>query len=366
MLPFWTFFLRKRQFTVLLVISLIGAGLYALVSIPKESAPEVRIPIGIVSAVFPGASAEDVEKLVTNKIEDRIANLENLNKLTSSSREGVMVITAEFDANADLDASIQDLKDAVDTVQTELPREVEDPIVSEINFADQPILLISITGEYPPAALTKLGDDLQSELQAVSGVSRVEVSGVRARQVQIVAEKDKLEQYGVSLSDIVAAVQASNASLPVGSLTVDGIQYALQFEGDLEHPEDLNDVAITVEGRRVVYLRDIARITAIWGQCRKNYGMYGAFVGILRNQFRLLKSRRLQSYKSSKNVMRTFCERCGSSITWDLKGSEHMYILAGLLDGKIRITKGTHIFTKDKGGYYTLCDKLPKYRTVPK
>ncbi|MEK7509727.1 MAG: efflux RND transporter permease subunit [Patescibacteria group bacterium] len=260
MLSFWTFFLKKRQFTVLLMVALLGAGTYALFSIPKESAPEVRIPVGIVSAVFPGASAEDIETLVTDKIEDGVANIENLSKLTSTSREGVSVVTVEFDANADLDASIQDLKDAVDKVKPELPREVEDPVVSEINFADQPILIISITGEYEPAALTRLGDELKSELQAVSGVSRVEVSGVRDRAVQIVVKKAKLAQYGASLSDIVAAVQASNASLPVGSITVDGVQYALQFEGDLASSEDVFDTAVPLQSGRIVYIRDLAEI----------------------------------------------------------------------------------------------------------
>ena len=260
MLPFWTFFLKKRQFTVLVIIALIAMGLFALNRIPKESAPEVRIPIGIVSAVFPGASAEDVEKLVTNKIEDRVANLENLNKLTSTSREGVAVITAEFNANADLDTSIQDLKDAVDTVTAELPREVEDPVVSEVNFADQPVLTISVKGSYAAEELARLGDELQSELQAVAGVSRVEVSGVRDREVQIVVKKAKLDQYGASLSDVVAAIQGSNASLPVGGITVDGVQYAIQFEGDLVSPDDLFDVSIPLQNGQTVYVRDVAEI----------------------------------------------------------------------------------------------------------
>lgn len=260
MISFWTFFLKKRQFTLLVILSLVGAGLFALSSIPKESAPEVRIPVGIVSAIFPGASAEDVEKLVTNKIEDRIANLENLNKLTSTSREGVAVITAEFNASADLDKSIQDLKDAVDTVQSDLPREVEDPTVSEINFADQPVLTISVKGTYSAEELSRLGDELQSELQAVGGVSRVEVSGVRDREVQIIVKKAKLDQYGASLADVVAAIQGSNASLPVGGITVNGVQYAIQFEGDLVAPEDIYDVAIPLQSGRAVYVRDLAEI----------------------------------------------------------------------------------------------------------
>lgn len=260
MLPFWTFFLRKRQFTVLLVVSLIAAGTYALISIPKESAPEVRIPVGIVTVIFPGASAEDVEELVTNEIEASIANLENMDTLTSSSREGIGVVTAQFDANADLDKSIQNLKDAIDAAKPNLPEEANDPIVSEINFSEQPVLIISVTGEYPPAILTELGDDIKAELQNVKGVSRVDVSGVRKREIHVVVRKDKLEQYGLRLTDVSAAIQMSNASLPVGSITVDSVEYALNFEGDITKADQIRDIAIQTQTGSIVYVRDIADI----------------------------------------------------------------------------------------------------------
>jgi multidrug efflux pump subunit AcrB len=89
--------------------------------IPKESAPEVIVPVGIVTTVLRGGSGEDVEKLVTNKLEQEIINIENIDKVTSSSQEGVSVITAQFNASADIEKSIQDLKDAVDKVKTKLP-----------------------------------------------------------------------------------------------------------------------------------------------------------------------------------------------------------------------------------------------------
>ncbi len=101
-------------------------------------------------------------------------------------------------------------------------------------------------------------------------------------------------------------------------------------------------------------------------QCRKNYGMYGAFVGTLRENFTINKTRKLRSYKSSADIRRTFCGTCGSPITWDRKGYTRIYVLAGLLDGKVKITHGKHIFTKNKGGYYQICDSLPQYKTVPK
>lgn len=260
MIPVWLFFLRNKQFTILTLLALLGAGLYAVNAIPKESAPEVRIPVGIVSTVLPGASAQDVEELITNEIESGVANLENVSKITSSSRESVSVVTVEFDANADLDKSIQDLKDAVDAVEPELPREVEDPRVSDVNFSEQPVLLISVTGNFPPSALTRLGEDLQNELESVRGVSRVDVSGTRAPQLQIIVQKDKLEQYGLSLSEVVAAIQSSNASLPVGAITIDGVKYALNFEGTLEGERDLTEVAVTTRTGATVYIRDLADI----------------------------------------------------------------------------------------------------------
>jgi len=260
MFPLWNFFLRKRQFTMLLIVSLIGAGTYSLLSIPKESAPEVRIPIGIITVILPGASAEDVEQLITNEIEDGVANLENLDTLTSVSREGLSMVTVQFDANADLDKSIQNLKDAVDAVEPRLPQEANDALVSEINFSEQPVLMISVAGDYPPAALTKLGDDLKSELQNVRGVSRVDVSGAREREVNVVVRKDKLEQYGLSLTSIVMAIQAANASLPVGAISVDSVDYALNFEGDITDPSQLDDVTVVAPNGSLVYLRDVADI----------------------------------------------------------------------------------------------------------
>ncbi len=260
MFSVWNFFLEKKQFTLLFVFALVCAGTYSLFTIPKESAPEVRIPVGIVSTVLPGASAEDVEELVTNKLESQLANLENLDKLVSSSRESISIVTVQFDASADLDKSIQDLKDAVDTAKVELPEEANDPVVSEVNFAEQPVMIVSVTGDYPPALLTELSEQLKDELENVSGVSRVETSGVRDREIQVIVKRTKLEQYNIQLTDVVRALQGANASLPIGSIRVDNVDYALSFEGDITIAEEVGDVAISLQNGTTLFIRDIAEI----------------------------------------------------------------------------------------------------------
>lgn len=261
MFAVWNFFIQKRQFTILLMIALIIGGTLSLIAIPKESAPEVRIPIAVVSTTLPGASASDVEELITNKLEDGLQSIENLDTMQSSSAQGVSVITVQFTASADLDKSIQDVKDAVDLVKPKLPSEANDPIVSDVNFADQPILILSVSGEYLPAQLTSLGNDLESELSALPNVSRVDVSGVSEREVQVVVDTRKLGQYGISISQVTSAIQSANTTLPLGSLEISNVAYSLSFEGDIASASEVSGIVVTTtQSGAPIYVRDIATV----------------------------------------------------------------------------------------------------------
>lgn len=239
---------------------LIMTGLFSLISIPKESSPEVVIPVGVVSTVLRGANASDTEKLITNKLESEIGNVENIDKITSSSREGVSIITAQFNASANVDKSIQDLKDAVGRVKNELPLDATEPVVTKINFADQPMIIMSISEDLSPAGLTALGDDLKTELKKVEGVSKVEISGTRKREIQVVVRKAELANYGLSLNQVMGAIQGANASFPIGSITVADIDYPIKFAGSIENAIEIPDITIQSASGVPVYLRDIAFI----------------------------------------------------------------------------------------------------------
>jgi len=163
----WNFFLNKSSFNLLLIAAFLFFGIFSVVVIPKESAPEVQIPIAIATTIFPGASAEDVEELVTDKVEEALNNnLDELNKLTSVSREGVSVVIAEFNADADIDDSVREVKDEVEKVKRELPSDAEDPFVSDVNFVDQPIMLVSIASDLPVTKFIELADDTVDELKS--------------------------------------------------------------------------------------------------------------------------------------------------------------------------------------------------------
>lgn len=260
MLRFWTFFLEKHHFTILLGIVLVLAGGVAILTIPKESSPEVQVPVGVITTALPGASAEDVERLVTDKIEDHVIGLAQVSKVTSNSSNGMSAVTVEFDASADIDKSIQLLKDEVDKAKPDLPEEATDPSVTDVNFADQPILIASISGNLTDAELTELGKLAADELDRVPGVSKVELSGAPDREVQVIVRAEKLRQYGLALSDVTNAIRVSGIATPAGSITVDGVTYAVRLTTGLERPEEVERIVLNGPGGTPLTLSQVADV----------------------------------------------------------------------------------------------------------
>ncbi len=243
------------------MLAMVAAGFYALYLIPKESAPEVIVPIAIVTTAYPGASAADMEELFTNKLESSFESLDDVKKVTSTSRDGLSVVTVEFSASANVDESINQVKDAVDLTKPDLPDDANEPTVTEVNFADQPIHVVSISSDLDPVAFTKLGDNLEEEFKQVSGVSRVEVSGARAREVQVVVDSSSLATYGLSLTEVIGSLQAANLSLPIGSVRTNGVEYAIRYEGKIEQISDIKNIPVASKNGFPVFVGDIATVT---------------------------------------------------------------------------------------------------------
>ncbi|MCR4286377.1 MAG: efflux RND transporter permease subunit [Candidatus Kaiserbacteria bacterium] len=254
----WFFFLRKREFSLLLILALMGVGIYSLFAISKESAPEVIVPIGIVSTFYPGASALDVEELITNKLERTIGNVEDLDTLTSTSRDGASTIIAQFDAKADIDKSIQNLKDAVDTAKGDLPDDATDPHVTKLNFVDQPILVLSVSSDLSPTEFTDLAETVADEFKNVRGVSDVAIEGTRPHQVQVIVRESALSAYKLRLSDVTRALALANLTIPVGTVVTDGVEYAVRYEGSIDDVSKIESIPVSLTGAVPVYVRDVA------------------------------------------------------------------------------------------------------------
>lgn len=256
----WEFFINKSKFAYLFIVALIAIGIYSIVLIPKESAPEVIVPVGIVTTVLPGAPAADIESLITNEIERGLTTLENVNEITSVSREGVSSVTVEFVAEADVDDSIQDLKDAVDSIQADLPSDAEESRVSEFNFVDQPILILSMSADLNDFAFTTLANEVEREIESVPGISRVEYAGVREREVTVIVDQAALARFDLSLGEVTTAIRNANQTFPIGQIEYDGVSYNVAFEDDIEDGSEIQNIGITTRGGQPVYVRDVAEV----------------------------------------------------------------------------------------------------------
>ncbi len=262
MFRFWSFFIKNRRFSQLIIFTLIVVGLLSLIAIPKESNPEVEVPIGVVTTILPGGSAADVEKLVTNEIESGLTNLDNVKNLTSTSGESISSVVVEFDAKADLDKSIQDLKDQVDKIKSNLPNEAEDPQVLQIDFSSEPVMIISVATDRAATEVIDFAEDLERELKLIKGVSDVIPQGLRKREVQVIVDQEQLEKFGISLGEVTNALRSANASLPTGSIRFSGIEYSVSFDGDIEEISEVENIAITDRNGIPIYIRDIAFVSA--------------------------------------------------------------------------------------------------------
>ena len=184
--------IRKHTTVFVLVIFITIMGIVSYISLPREAAPDVKIPYMIISTIYPGVSPEDVETLVTREIEQKLKNLKDVEEITSSSSEGFSVIAIEFDPDVDLDYALQRVKDKVDEAKPYIPEDAEEPVVTEVDFENMPILNVVLTADYDLVKLKEVADDLSDEFETIPGVLEGRgppvISNVKFRSMSIPSE----------------------------------------------------------------------------------------------------------------------------------------------------------------------------------
>lgn len=258
---FLGFFIRKYRFTYLIILAILFLGFFSLVSLPREADPEVRIPIAVVTTIYPGATPTDVEELITNKIEEKVKNLEDLKNYTSRSGQGFSSVTVEFTAEADLKDSYQKLRDTVDETKPTLPPEAEDPAVTEIRMSDMPIVAYSLVSKTISLSdLKKYADVVQEDLEGIAGVSRAEIVGGLEREFQVIVNQTKLANFGLSLGQVVNSIARTNFNLPAGNIEIDGFKYNVRVKGKFEEAQALREVVVTTYNETPIYVKDVAEV----------------------------------------------------------------------------------------------------------
>jgi len=236
-------------------------GLVSLVRLPLDLMPEIEPPAISVITVYEGASAEDVESKVTEVVENNLATISNLDKLTSRSMEGISVVSCRFKWGVNLDESSNDIRDKLEFAKRLLPDEIDTPIVFKFNTSMIPVLYFSVSSEKHYTQLYHLMDkNVADALKRLPGVGAVQVYGGRERQINIDLDRGRLEAYNISAQQVVNRLAQENITLPAGDLKIGFTDYDLRVPGEFSDPEQIKGIILAQQGEKTVYLKDVAQV----------------------------------------------------------------------------------------------------------
>jgi CzcA family heavy metal efflux pump len=253
--------LTNRVTVFFLAAAAVLAGMNAYRTIPRESFPDIEIPLIIVYTIYPGAAPADVEEQVTFQLEQELRGLEGIKELTSVSQESASIITAEFQSGTNIDDALQKVRDRVDMAKPDLPDDAEEPTLQEINLSDIPIIQVNLSGSVGPVVLKEVAEDLQDRLETIPGVLRVNLVGGLEREVRVDVDPEKLRLHGLSLDDVIDAVRDQHISIPGGELDLGSQTFAVRVPGEVENPLEVGGFVIKARGAQPIFVRDVATVS---------------------------------------------------------------------------------------------------------
>jgi multidrug efflux pump len=269
-MKFFRLIVKNKVTVYILVVIIVLMGTLSYISMPRESSPSIKIPYVFIATVYPGVSPQDVENLVTQEIEKEVKGISGVKKITSTSRESLSSISVEFNTDVIIDDALQKVRDKVSTAKTKMPVDIKEPIITEINFSELPMMYVSISGNVGLANLKKTADKIQDKIEQISGVLSADVIGGIDREVKIDVDANRLQYYNLGFNDIVNVISAENLNVPGGAVDVGKSSFLVRVPGEYKNPELMSDIIVKNENNLPIYVKDVAQVTYGY-QERKTY-----------------------------------------------------------------------------------------------
>lgn len=253
---------RNRTTVFFLTLLIIITGILSYEMLPRESEPDVPIPFVFVTTNYRGGSPEDIEKLITIPIEDKLKGLGGVKEIKSSSEDGLSMISVEFNTGINIDDVMPKVKDKVDLAGVDLPVDLEDdPVITEMNFSEMPILTIGLSGDFGARQLGKLAEDFKDDLEGIPGVLEVEMAGKVDREIQVQVFPHRITQYNLNMRTVADVVGSENQNVSGGSIRLDQGRFQLQVPGEFDTPGEASELILPGDNQYgPVYLRDVGTI----------------------------------------------------------------------------------------------------------
>ena len=275
------FAIKRPMITVVAMVALVIFGLFALWRLQTDEFPDIQQPVVLTFIPYPGASPEGVEREVLKPVEDAIKGISGVDQIFGQAGDGYAQIITLFLFEKDPQVGTQDIRDAISGIRQDLPVEMKEPVLQRFDPADIPIVSITMNSQtMTPAQLTRLADPgITSKLKGIPGVAQVQVVGGVKREMTIQLKPEALQAAGVSVGEVVGALQAQNLAAPVGRVNGDLQERTIRLQGRLDGPQDFENLVITQRNGQIIRLGQIAN--AIDGtQEQRSIALYNGVEGI--------------------------------------------------------------------------------------
>ena len=253
--------LKRPVSVVLLIIMIVVFGFSSFISLEQELTPEMDTPVLMIMTTYSGANPEDMEELVTTKIEDQISTLSDVKQITTQSAEGQSMVMIQYEYGVDIDEAYDDLKKKVDSVQRELPSSASDPTIMEMSMDEEDTVRLSVNGEVTGGLYNYVENHIIPELEKLSGVASVSSYGGQQEYISITLQRERMEQYGLSMSDVMSAVSSADFTMPAGDVEVGALELSVSTDMSYDTMESLKTIPISLKSGQIILLKDIATIT---------------------------------------------------------------------------------------------------------
>jgi len=256
------FAIKRPIITVVTMLALVVFGLFALLRLETDEFPDVAPPYVTVGLIYPGASPDGVENEVLDPIEDAISGISGVKHVYGRAEDGFGLITIEFIFEKPLQEATQDIRDAISEIRSDLPEELEEPIIRKLNDTDRPIVSLALSStSLTPAELTRLADPgITREIRSIPGVAEVAVAGKQERELTVELRPEALQASGVTVAQVVQALGLQNLAAPVGRVTGDLDERSIRLRGRLEGPDEFRQLVVAERGGSLIRLGQIADV----------------------------------------------------------------------------------------------------------
>jgi len=252
---------RRPVFATVLILALVVVGIFAYFQLGVDRFPNVEFPFVTITTVLPGAAPEEMETEVTDKIEEAVNTINGIDQLISTSSENVSLVQIQFTLEKNPDVAAQEVRDKVNAILANLPKDADPPIIQKINADADPVISIALSGPASQREISEYADRvLRRRLETVFGVGQVKLVGQRLRQINVITDTAKLDSLGLTAADVVNALGSQNVQIPGGKVAQNRRDLTLRTYGRVGTPADFARLPITTRNGYPVRVGDVARI----------------------------------------------------------------------------------------------------------